>query len=184
MDEAPVAFGAPANGEATMDVSAGEPSTTSDVGYEGPITKGKARKTSGKAATTAGKEGICLCGCGRTTGGGRFVAGHDAKLKSELLRAFRGDGLSDEQQGLVERLGWERFMTPAPAQGARKLRDPGELADLRHQMGRAIDVARDRTRPRPERLEAVHWLDKLFRGPLTADADLDAVVAQFDAEAE
>ena len=53
----------------------------------------------------------CLCGCGGVTFS-RFVPGHDASLKSRLLKAFRSDDrLSDEQQELVALLGWERFLT-------------------------------------------------------------------------
>jgi len=149
-----------------------------------PSTKGRRGKPAKVKAPKENCSPVCLCGCGGTTGGGRFVLGHDAKLKSELLRTFRGDGLSAEQQQLVEQLGWQRFMTPAPAKGRRPLRDAGEVAALRAQLGGAIDAARDRTRSRTERLAAVRWLDRLFRGAPTEEADLDAVVAQLDGEAE
>jgi hypothetical protein len=68
----------------------------------------------GKSVKAPKPANICLCGCGGTTGGGRFLTGHDSKLKSALLRAFRAGGLTPEQSALVEQLGWERFMTPAP----------------------------------------------------------------------
>jgi hypothetical protein len=132
----------------------------------------------------------CLCGCGGTTGGGRFIPGHDAKLASALLGAFRGEGLTPEQQELVAQLGWEaKVMRPAPAKPASKgkaqdKRSPGELADLRGQLGRAIDAARDRTRTAQERLEAVHWLDRLVGAPLTPAGDLEAIAWQFDGEHE
>jgi hypothetical protein len=44
----------------------------------------------------------------------RFVPGHDAKLKSVLLAAFRDGSLSADQMELVAELGWEKFLTPAP----------------------------------------------------------------------
>jgi hypothetical protein len=183
------------------------PRTKKTADATAPAAKGKSRRRAGKPAAhqpvpdpvaavdlprerPAGEPArekatnVCLCGCGATTGGGRFLPGHDARLKSELLGTFRGEGLSAEQQALVASLRWERFMTAAPVKAKRPLRDPAEMADLRAQLGRAIDCARDCTRDRAERLEAVHWLDKLFRGPLTDATDLDAVVAQLDAEAE
>lgn len=46
----------------------------------------------------------CECGCGRTTKGGKFVVGHDAKRKSSLLTAARaGDDAARAE--LLER-GW------------------------------------------------------------------------------
>lgn len=48
----------------------------------------------------------CECGCGEYTRGGRFLPGHDAKLKSALLaRARAGD---TEAQAELERRGWAR----------------------------------------------------------------------------
>jgi hypothetical protein len=48
----------------------------------------------------------CECACGGTTRGGRFLPGHDAKLKGRLLRqAADGDqGARDE----LRRRGWEK----------------------------------------------------------------------------
>jgi hypothetical protein len=57
----------------------------------------------------------CWCGCGNLTSGGRFCPGHDARLKSALLKAYRTDeGLTPEQQQVVDLLGWGKFLTPAP----------------------------------------------------------------------
>ena len=51
---------------------------------------------------------LCLCGCGAWANGkkSRFVPGHDAKLKSRLLRNLKDgkdvlDGLNDEQATFV-----------------------------------------------------------------------------------
>ncbi len=54
--------------------------------------------------------GVCGCGCGGETSGGKFQPGHDMRLKSRLLR--RVDEMVDEDAGteLVER-GW--FTAPA-----------------------------------------------------------------------
>jgi hypothetical protein len=124
-----------------------------------------------KAAT------VCLCGCGVQTGGGRFLPGHDARLKSALLAAFRNGGLSADQEALVDELGWRHLLTAAPA-SKRKGRDPGQVAALRAQLAHALDTARDDRRSRAERLSAVRWLDRILRAADTADADLDAVVGQ------
>jgi hypothetical protein len=68
----------------------------------------------GKPAKAPKPATACLCGCGGVTGGGNFIPGHDSKLKSALLQAFRAGGLSPERESLVEALGWGRFLTPAP----------------------------------------------------------------------
>jgi hypothetical protein len=81
------------------------------------LTTSKAKaKTTGKAkgTSTGDGTGVCLCGCGGATKS-RFVPGHDAKLKSILLRAARSGGLSPEQQDLVARLGWARLLPAADA---------------------------------------------------------------------
>jgi len=57
---------------------------------------------------------VCECGeCGRTTGGGRFLPGHDAKLKSRLLRDYRsGDpALRKVAAERILSLGWGAIMT-------------------------------------------------------------------------
>ena len=60
----------------------------------------------------AGKNGaLCMCGCHQLTAGGRFLPGHDAKLKGELQRAYRGpSGTSIKQKQLIEELGWSHLM--------------------------------------------------------------------------
>lgn len=49
----------------------------------------------------------CMCGCGGRPKGGRFLRGHDAKLKSALLRRI-AQGDESARDGLRQ-LGWERF---------------------------------------------------------------------------
>jgi hypothetical protein len=50
----------------------------------------------------------CECGCGDRTGGGRFLPGHDARLKSALVTA----ALSGDRRAAtkLEALGWTKFL--------------------------------------------------------------------------
>jgi hypothetical protein len=98
----------------------------------------RAKATGAKKAPSERPAAVCTCGCGGTTGGGKFLPGHDARLKSELLRAFRGEGLSAEQQQLVEQLGWERFLTPAPAKAGTS-----SLERARALLAKLTDAERD-----------------------------------------
>lgn len=50
----------------------------------------------------------CMCGCGGTTKGGRFLPGHDARLKSHLLKDAREGSESAVER--IHELGWERFL--------------------------------------------------------------------------
>lgn len=60
---------------------------------------------------------ICECGCSFPTRGGRFIPGHDARLKSALMRrvfnARSDEGLdeqaADEAQGELVLRGWWKF---------------------------------------------------------------------------
>lgn len=45
-------------------------------------------KTTKKATT---KKCCCACGCGKSTKGGTFCMGHDAKLKSRLITIHGSD---------------------------------------------------------------------------------------------
>lgn len=50
----------------------------------------------------------CLCECGDRTAGGRFLPGHDSKLKSRLAKqASAGD---DEARQRMIDLGWEKYL--------------------------------------------------------------------------
>lgn len=50
----------------------------------------------------------CECGCGGTTGGGRYLPGHDAKHKSALIdRALKGDEAAEAE--LAQR-NWTKFL--------------------------------------------------------------------------
>ncbi|MDQ6832038.1 MAG: hypothetical protein M3008_01460, partial [Chloroflexota bacterium] len=39
---------------------------------------------------------FCECGCGDQTGGGRFLPGHDGRLKGRLIRTARAEGENKE----------------------------------------------------------------------------------------
>lgn len=50
----------------------------------------------------------CECGCRSTTGGGRYLPGHDAKHKSSLIKeALAG---SEEAIATLEKKGWTKFL--------------------------------------------------------------------------
>ena len=53
----------------------------------------------------------CLCGCGGRTKGGRFLPGHDAKLKKTLV----ADALAGKKRAVnkLEKLGWSKFLDQA-----------------------------------------------------------------------
>jgi hypothetical protein len=45
---------------------------------------------------------FCECGCGGQTGGGRFIPGHDAKLKSRLFKIVREQMDGDVEAAIAE----------------------------------------------------------------------------------
>jgi hypothetical protein len=55
----------------------------------------------------------CLCGCGGQTKGGRFLPGHDAKLKKALV----ADAVAGKKRAAnkLEKLGWSKFLDQAVA---------------------------------------------------------------------
>ena len=59
------------------------------------------------------KSPICLCGCGGHTKGGRFLPGHDAKLKKVLL----ADARLGKKRAVnkLEKLGWSNSLQPIVA---------------------------------------------------------------------
>ena len=58
----------------------------------------------------------CECGCGGHTKGGRFLPGHDAKLKKELIAlALSG---KKRARNRLEKLGWDKFLEAAEAKCA------------------------------------------------------------------
>lgn len=72
-------------------------------------------KSPGVKRKTAKQPADCLCECGGQTKGGRFLPGHDAKLKSKLLAALRDSDASTADRvtalSRLEELGWGRYVT-------------------------------------------------------------------------
>lgn len=69
----------------------------------------------------------CECGCGATTKGGRFLPGHDAKLKKSLIEAALLGSKRAETK--LEKLGWTKFLDAkhqklAAARKANKKAEP------------------------------------------------------------
>jgi hypothetical protein len=50
----------------------------------------------------------CECGCGGHTKGGRFLPGHDAKLKKQLIGQALGG--KKRARNRLEKLGWGKFL--------------------------------------------------------------------------
>ena len=81
----------------------------------------------------------CACGCGGMTKGGRFLPGHDAKHKGNLIRTVRekGPGALAAGQELVKR-GWKsQEWVVQEGQGAGQIEMPGQ------ESGRASSVVVD-----------------------------------------
>ena len=60
----------------------------------------------------------CECGCGERTGGGRFLPGHDARLKSALVTAALGGDRRSTTK--LEALGWTKFLNAKREKLAKK----------------------------------------------------------------
>lgn len=50
----------------------------------------------------------CMCDCGDRTAGGRFLPGHDSKLKSRLAKQAKGG--DDAARDRMIELGWEKYL--------------------------------------------------------------------------
>ncbi len=68
------------------------------------------------ATATVTERATCLCGCGATPAGkgGRFLPGHDGRLKGRLLATARDPKASAEDRALavltLEKHGWGHFL--------------------------------------------------------------------------
>ena len=97
----------------------------------------------------------CECGCGAEVRS-RFRPGHDAKLKSALIRsAIQGDDPDAERE--LERLGWTKFLDKARKSRSRQVQprntqrqqrqaDNQEKAGARLQILNDMKAARDALR--------------------------------------
>lgn len=81
-------------------------------GGDNMATDTKTAKARTKKTAPKTKAQKCSDGCGGMTKGGRFLPGHDAKLKSRLI----GSAASGSAKAVDElkKLGWERYI-PKPA---------------------------------------------------------------------
>jgi hypothetical protein len=84
---------------------------------------------------------LCDCGCGETTKGGRYLAGHDAKHKSALVQAALGGSKRAETK--LEQLGWTKFLdakrsllAKKEAKAAKKTAKPEKEAEEPKRRGR------------------------------------------------
>lgn len=65
----------------------------------------------------------CDCGCGSTTRGGRYLPGHDAKHKKQLIDdALAG---SKRAEAKLEKLGWTKFLEARRKKPASKPESAG-----------------------------------------------------------
>lgn len=62
--------------------------------------KARLREIRGESAKAKSAPRACECGCGGITSGGMFLPGHDAKMRSALLRQIRGtdEGTTEESE--------------------------------------------------------------------------------------
>ena len=69
----------------------------------------------------------CLCGCEGSPKAGRFLPGHDARLKSDLVKTALGG--SKRAAKKLEELGWAKFLVEAKARlEAKKAREAAQTA--------------------------------------------------------
>lgn len=70
----------------------------------------KPRKPNGNGIPRA-TSGVCVCGCEGKTKGGRFLPGHDMKLKSALKKDIKAG--NEEARAKMIEMGWEKFIPAA-----------------------------------------------------------------------
>ncbi len=61
-----------------------------------------------KTSSSAKAPTLCECGCEKETRGGRFLPGHDAKLKYSLIESAIKGGKRAEAK--LEKLGWTKHL--------------------------------------------------------------------------
>lgn len=83
-----------------------------EIGHDVAADLARPRRTR-KPRVVRPAEGICTCGCEGKTKGGRFLPGHDARLKSALRKSILAGSLEARQRMII--LGWEKFI-PADAE--------------------------------------------------------------------
>lgn len=68
----------------------------------------------------------CRCGCGGMTRGGRFLPGHDAKLKAKLIRQYRSDNPIEREDAETQagQLGWSHLIVRQGNTGRKQASKP------------------------------------------------------------
>lgn len=64
----------------------------------------------------------CQCGCDGTTAGGRYLPGHDARHKSQLIKAALAG--SDDAAAQLKERNWTKFLDKAREMAARPKTEP------------------------------------------------------------
>jgi GH24 family phage-related lysozyme (muramidase) len=84
----------------------------------------KTKKQAKGNAVTKAQGHPCLCGCGgAVVSKARFLMGHDAKLKSQLIHAVldgKGNGAAKKAEAEITRLGWVAFLDKSRGSRDRK----------------------------------------------------------------
>lgn len=103
----------------------------------------------------------CECGCGGATKGGRFLPGHDAKLKKALTEAALTGSKRAETK--LEKLGWSKFLDAkrektaaakkagGKAEPARATRPSPRSRSDEHEEGAQAEASPTRRRGRPRK---------------------------------
>lgn len=94
-----------------------KPTETEKLAALEAVEKGTTMKQTKQQNTTTKEPQDCGCGCGGKTGGGKFLPGHDAKLKGRLIREAR-EGNKKAIASLKD-LGWAKYI-PAVEPKAKK----------------------------------------------------------------
>ena len=108
---------------------------TSPILQDGPKGTTMAKSVAG---AVSGKNYTCGCGCGELVTR-RFKPGHDARLKGEMLRAYRSGDPVDKQRAqlIANDNGWERYLTDQPAKATKVAKTkPVGFAAVRVKVGR------------------------------------------------
>lgn len=69
----------------------------------------KTKEADATVETEAAEKPLCACGCGERTKGGKFLPGHDMKLKSRLISAIKEGPAAERKKALkeAETHGWD-----------------------------------------------------------------------------
>ena len=114
------------------------------------------------ATTTTNHDGpACQCGCKGTTKGGRFLPGHDARLKGRLFAAAHGPDDNDRAEALVEieAQGWMHLFDKSVARPEREAKVRAERKPRRE----VVDEEQARAAAHLEMLNGMKRAARLVR---------------------